>query len=490
MKVTLVHHPTVALKVSGFQAPEFEAFSATGIYLGNIYRRIIPPSLPRVASVLERELAADVRILDLRIADWRREEIYKSLMWEGYRVDAYRVGAPFAAADAAIQESDWLGLSSHFTFESGVVADLIAYARRLKPSIKIMVGGADVTARPHDYLSFGADLVFVGDLNPDVLRHDLRGPTLSAPFRYHFEGLITPAFDKLLHLHEYSDSHDGPVPEGVPFPIGFIYFTRGCPRECNFCESRRTRFEPLDYDLALRMVEHYRRAGIRTLNFADDNLLLLAARPAGRESLLELMKTLKRMGFAWEFPNGLEVGMLLRQDGSLDEPLMDALFSNEVDRISGNLVGGYRLYLPVETFDRRADFKKLKPLQDQNRIIEYLARSQLRELDFGVVLPPDADENTFENTRLGYLGIQEILRQHGKVRARYALFHLIPIALFRSMQTKYSVREFPEGWNFHIPVYDGTRFPARELFERRLRLLKEIDPHNFLNMVKGQYTYS
>lgn len=488
MKVLMIQHPTVALKISGFTS-DFEEFAKSGVYLGNVYRRIIPASLSRVASVIERRLGAEVSIIDLRVADPEREETYNTIDWEGYTVETRRVGAAFSYADQEISEADWVGLSSHFTFESGVIRDMIAHVKKVNPRAKVIVGGADVSARPHDYLRFGADVACVGDFNPQVLTEDVREPRVVAPHRHPFEDLIAPSFHKLQHLMEYRDSHDGPVPEGVPYPIGFLYFTRGCPRECDFCESRKTKYETLDLDLAVSMLENYWNAGIRTLNLADDNLLLQAASKEGRVRLLGILKAMRDIGFAWEFPNGLEVGRLLARDG-LDDELMESLFSHTIVPETGRLVGAYRLYVPVETFDRRGEYRKLKPLEEQNKIIAGLAGCGLPEIDFGVVLSPLADRDTLRHTRDGYLEIKDIMSSHGPTRARYAVFHLIPIAEYRSMPTKYSVDEFPEGWNFYFPVYDGANFSARELFEERLRLVKEVDPQNYQSMSKGQYDYS
>ena len=489
IKITLIQHPTVALKIRGFNGPGFDEFAESGLYLGNIYRRIIPDSLSRVASVMERELPAEVDILDLRVLDPNREKTYKVVNWDKYTIDVSRIGASFSRMDKAIDESDWIGFSNHFTFESGIIRDLIAYVKKLKPTIRIMVGGADVSARPHEYLAFGADLAFVGDFNPQAFAENANTKRVIGAHRQPFKDLIKPSFDKLLHLMEYKDSHDGPVPDGVPFPIGFIYFTRGCPRECNFCESRKTKYEPLDLDSAITMLENYHASGIRTLNLSDDNLLLQAATKDGRIRLLSILKTMRKMGFAWEFPNGLEIGRLLGKEG-LDEELMEALFRPTVDPITSRITGGYRLYVPVETFDHRENYRKLRSLQDQNKIIAGLAGSGLLEVDFGVVLPPDTDSETIQNTKKGYLEIKDIISINGNVKARYAVFHLIPIAEFRTMATKYSVNDFPEGWNFYFPNYDGDHFTANKLFEARLGLIKEIDFQNYQSMRIGQYDYS
>jgi hopanoid C-3 methylase len=488
--IALVHLPTVALKVKGFTDPQFAMFADSGAYLGNVYRRIIPPSLPRIAAVIEAELPAEAAILDIRAADHRREETYKEVDWEGYVVEARRVGGAFELADDLVSDCDWLGLSSHFTFESDVVRQFIAHARQINPAVKIMVGGADVKARPRDYLRFGADLAFLGDFQPTAFEGYDGTPTIVPEQRYPFRKLTTPAFDKLEQLGNYDESHDGPVPDGVGSPIAFTYLTRGCPRECDFCESRRTRFEVLDFESCVTMLEHYRRAGIQTLNFADDNLLLAAAKPDTREQLLALFQVMRDLEFAWEYPNGLEIGRLIDKDGELDEELMETMFSHTVAPHTGKLIGAYRVYVPVETFDRRHEYRKLKPLELQNKILRWLARAGLIEIDFGVVLPPSADGETFKNIQRGYSEIREIITEGGETKARYAVFHLIPISLYRGMKTKYSVDAFPEGWNFYFPVYDGDNFSARELFERRLEVVQEVDPANFESMLVGRYDYA
>ncbi|WP_316215145.1 cobalamin-dependent protein [Bradyrhizobium sp. SZCCHNR2035] len=429
-------------------------------------------------------------ILDMRssAADHHRH-IYKSVTWEQkYTIDVERVGTPFSASDAYVEASDWVGISSHFTFESGIIRDLIRHIKRLKPTVKVMVGGADVKARPHDYLAFGADLAFVGDCNPAAIRDYTDGQRIVGPYSHPFNELTSLAFDKLPNLSDYVDSHDGPVPHGVSCPIGFVYFTRGCPRECDFCESRRSSFERLSLDDSLTMLERYRQAGIHTLNFSDDNLLIIAAKDQGRRELISLFERMRHMGFAWEFPNGLELGRFIR-NGVVDTELMDAMFSHSIDSSSGRLIGAYRVYVPLETFERRSEYKKLRQIDEQNSVIEKLAGIGLPELDFGVVLPPSATGETFAATRDGYMTVRHIVGTNGNTKARYAVFHLIPIATYRSMKTKYSVHEFPEGWNFHFPVYDGEHFNARELFEQRLRLIKDVDPVNYQSMRFGRYSY-
>jgi hypothetical protein len=487
-RITLIQHPTVALHVSGFADPELSELGG-GVYLGHTYERVMPSSLLRVASVLGRHPGLEIDILDLRLNGAGCREICRTVDWgRQYKIRVERVGSPFALCDERIERSDWIGLSSHFTFEAGVVRDMIRYIRKRKPRVKIMVGGADVKARPRDYLRFGADLAFMGDADPNVLSHYKGGSYVVAPRPSRLEEAAFPAFDKLAGLQEYSGSYDGAVPEGVGAPIGFMHLSRGCPRECDFCEARRTKFERLSLEKLLAVLEWYRRAGIRSINFTDDNLLLVAGTPSGRQELIEFFRVMRRMRFAWEFPIGLEIGRFIK-DGRLDEELMEAMFDHSVDAATGEWSGAYRMYVPLETFERREQYRKLRSAAEQNRVLAWLGGAGLPEMDFGVVLPPSATPETFAATRDGYLRVKELVKSRGATRTRYGAFHLIPIALFRDMKTTYPMDEFPEAWNIYFPNYDGAHFTGPELFEMRLKLIKAVDRSNYSSMQLGQYTY-
>ncbi|KKU99848.1 MAG: Radical SAM domain protein [Parcubacteria group bacterium GW2011_GWA2_48_9] len=480
MKIALVKLPVVGLQLKGY--------AENPIYLGNVYKRTMPSSLLRVASVLQDTLDAKIGFSDLHIANPNRIEDYKEINWEGCTITAQRFGAPFGAIDDIIKDAAWLGISSHFTFDFDVVREFIAYAKSVNPRLKIMLGGADVKAQPYEYLKAGADLVFTGDINPYALNEKKSlEQRLIGPFKYQFEKLVYPDFSLLPDLTQYSGSQDGSVPSGVKPPIGFLYFTRGCPRECDFCESRFSGYETLDLKHAIAMANHYKKSGINALNIVDDNLLLQVGNPKKRRELIELFNELSNMGFAWEFPNGLEIGMLAR-NGKLDEELINALFYRTQDSL-GNIIGGYRLYFPIETFSDRGNYRKLKGLDVQNSIIEALAQRQIPEIAFGIIVTPKADEYTFQIIKEEYGKIKHLIEEKslGKTKARYGIFHLIPIAAHRQMKTKYKDSEL---WNFYIPPYDGTNFSAKELFRKRMELTKELDPVNFQAMAIGRYGYS
>lgn len=449
----------------------------------------MPPSLPRIASIIKKNLKADVDIFDLRIIEPKREKIFKTINWEGFKIKAIRVGGSFENANEAIESSDIIGLSANYTCESGIIKDFIKYAKKLNPRIIIMVGGADATVRPKDYLVFGADLVFVGDFNPKELTKPILKKRISAYYRHPFKELINPSFELLLNLESYVDSHGGPVPKGVPFPIAFVYFTRGCARNCGFCDSGNTKYETLDLEASISMLENYKKKGIKTLNIIDDNLLLQVAIKKERQKLITLFQKMKEMSFVWEFPNGLEIGMLT-ENKKIDAELLENLFYRKTDHKNNMLIGAYRLYFPIETFEKREKYGKLKPLKIQTKVIAALLNLEIPQIAFGTIIFPNATEKTFQLIKKEYLKIKQMIKQRGeKTKARYNILNLIPLKEYRKMKTKYSIEEFPELWNFYTPVYDGINFSARELFEKRLKLIKEINPKFFKALITGKFAY-
>src|SRR3989338_7492917 len=105
MNISLIQLPTVRLLLHGYDRKP--------IQLRQDYTAIIPASLLRVASVIEQNLItgtdsldARVKLLDIRIENPKRIQTYKTINWEGYQIEAQRLGGDFSLADETIMESD------------------------------------------------------------------------------------------------------------------------------------------------------------------------------------------------------------------------------------------------------------------------------------------------------------------------------------------------------------------------------------------------
>ncbi|HYF86381.1 hypothetical protein [Azospirillum sp.] len=122
MLLTLINHPTPAFTLVSKADPEER------IFLGNVYRQTMPVSLARVAAIIEAEIGIDVNILDLKTLNPNQETVYKQVDLGDLFAIVTRIGAEFEKARDTILNSDWIGFSNHFTFESGIIRDLIVTA--------------------------------------------------------------------------------------------------------------------------------------------------------------------------------------------------------------------------------------------------------------------------------------------------------------------------------------------------------------------------
>lgn len=471
MKALLVQQPTTELKVLGI--------TKEPIVLGNTYGAAMPSSLTRVTRAL-RQQVDEVRISDLRIADPSNRTLHKKYKWEGGTLEVNRVGADFQRIDDEVKETDVVGISSHFTCESEVVGALIRHIKRVNKRTKVVVGGADVKARPQAYIKAGADLAVRLGLNPETIKNFPKEPQIVSTLPPNLKEAVLPDFDPLKdNLSKYTIGHDGDLPEGIRPPVATIYFSRGCDEGCDFCETRN-KFEILDLEDAKALLRSYKLARITTLDIVDDNLLCETARD--REKLIELFKYMQEENFAWNFPNGLEIRNFIAEDGEIDQELLAALFNT----------GRFGTYIPIETFEKREKYEKLTSLETQNRIIAAIASKKPLRLSFGVIMTPDATEETVDRIKSEYLKIRGVVSSasSGKTKIRCSVFHLSPIASLREMQCKYSEAEYPELRHFHVPAYDGTTFSARELLLKKLEIMKVVDPANFEALSGGVYQYA
>jgi radical SAM superfamily enzyme YgiQ (UPF0313 family) len=471
MKALLVQQPTIELKVLDMaQKP---------LVLGHVYGTAMPSSLARIARALSQQVD-EVSFSDLRTADPSNKTLHKKYEWEGGMLEVNRVGADFQQIDDEVRGTDIVGISSHFTCESGVVEALIQHIKEVNRKVKVVVGGADVKTRPQEYIKMGADLAVRSGLNPAIIKSFPKEPKIVGAPLPSLKEAVLPDFDPLKdNLPKYTIGHDGDLPEGIRPPVATIYFSRGCSKGCDFCETRN-KFEILDLEDAKALLRNYKLAGITTLDVIDDNLLCEAARD--RAKLIELFKYMQREGFAWNFPNGLEIRNFIAEDEEIDQELLDALFNT----------GCFGAYIPIETFEKREEYEKLAALETQNKIIAAIASKKPLRLSFGVIMTPDATEETVSRMKSEYLEIREIVNSAsgGMTKMRCSVFHLSPIASLREMPCKYGEANYPELRHFHVPAYDGTTFSARELLLKKLEIMRVVDPANFKALSGGTYQYA
>ena len=78
--------------------------------------------------------------------------------------------------------------------------------------------------------------------------------------------LPLPALDKV-DVSQYTDTGEGPLPEGASFPSWAYETSRGCMQACKFCTTPylRPSFRRMSLERISRELEHAKKAGVKTL---------------------------------------------------------------------------------------------------------------------------------------------------------------------------------------------------------------------------------
>jgi anaerobic magnesium-protoporphyrin IX monomethyl ester cyclase len=193
-----------------------------------------------------------------------------------------------------------------------------AAAKRLLPSLNVVVGGPHVTAAPHETLtrfpSFDVAVVGEGERTlPELLEALENSGRLNGvagivyregaglaetgrrPFIADLDSLPFPAWDLL----EGFPASYLPAPFKVrQLPAATLVTSRGCPNTCIFCDrsvfGSSCHSQSADYVLR-QMLELHGRYGVREFSFEDDTFVTFKARL--RELCLRLAEL--RLGVSW-----------------------------------------------------------------------------------------------------------------------------------------------------------------------------------------------
>jgi radical SAM superfamily enzyme YgiQ (UPF0313 family) len=200
----------------------------------------------------------------------------------------------------AVSRPDILCISST-TLAIGNANSFAVKAKRLFPSLKIVVGGPHVTAAPGETMErfpvFDIAVVGEGEVTLVELLNALRqGTALSAvkgliyregsdlkstgrqPFIHDLDSLPFPAWDLL----EQFPSRYLPAPFKVrKLPAATLVTSRGCPNVCIFCDRSvfgfSCRFYSAEY-VVRQMTDLYYRYGIREFTLEDDTFITFKKR--------------------------------------------------------------------------------------------------------------------------------------------------------------------------------------------------------------------
>ncbi len=501
----------------------------------------VSPSRPKFPSMPEMMLASALRtrhpevqvsINNLRILEPNRVESYKTIDYYGRSMDAVRVGAEFEAAREDIENADVVCISNNFTQNAGVCADLLRYAKECKPDVILVVGGSDVAARHEYYMDHGADIVVLSEGEsrlPALIRTLQAGDALAEipglvfreagqrrttsslyqgrymkvgtyvnqkdPWATDMNAVEFPALD-LVDVHQFDESGEGILIEGVSAPIMHFESSRGCHEHCTFCATPNLIGDKFRFSTSHRireLLEFYASHGVKSLALNEDNLLTRVALDPenGTREVVEMFRHMRELGFAWEFDGGIQFGLLWDSaSAKIRRELFDAMFYHNGGD-NGRWVGCYRIYVPLERLADQ-DMRKLGKLQKfevELELVREMARVGIPAIYLGIIVgvPTDTDE-TIEITRERSHQIQdEIRRINGNksgIPHSYTWFSFFNEILIPGStdwvryqdQLDFDVNKYPELWNFHTSTLkrnDGK--PPIHFHEKRFELATEFN---------------
>lgn len=442
------------------QHPDIDLDSNRFLRLGNRHWRIAPVREAKIMRMLQ-EAGVDARfvdflcgpqggladdngtLLDMRVgSDLELRFLnFGSLPLSYHREEVHR--ETLARLERALDGIEVVLISTTFAFENPTYALLIHALKQLGK--RVVVGSSDASSSPAVYVAYGADLVFRGDFVVDdpafvgLLAGRVPGYLARiTDFRFHPPNHKL-AFPQHVRSHvppvAYVDGHDGPLPEWLRpkldgSPVWGAMFSYGCPMGCDFCDTPqwsgllgKRQFQYMPLSDAKAAIDELVAQGIRVLDVLDDNLLLIP-----RDHLRELFAHMKRRGLYWNFPNGLQISLLLRWPEGID-----VLFPPTED---GNR--GFNLYWPLEAIGTdgeldRGRYRKLTDLDSNIALMgELLARGV--RVECAVILLERYTEQLFGNVSRVFERIGDAVDGRRQAPLRFSVYHPIPLGELRKRQ--------------------------------------------------------
>ena len=183
---------------------------------------------------------------------------------------------------------DVLGLSV-MTFQRRTAARIVDLARKLKPGIKIVVGGYDPSLASEAYEVMGVDYVVRGE-GEVTFRDLLRALEVGNKFE-NIGGLSHRVGEVWVHnparpVHRLENGEirlpkrKARVLKGYTLlgrQVDVVETSRGCTYDCSFCsiiEMRGRNFHVYSFDRVLQDIRDAREHGARTIFLVDDNITL------------------------------------------------------------------------------------------------------------------------------------------------------------------------------------------------------------------------
>jgi len=388
----------------------------------------------------------DAQLVDLKNGDYQEE--YGKVTWRDAEHTKVYYGKKIEGLDPL--DCDAWGITNNFSQYREVACMTIKHlASKGRP---VVIGGSDVIAEPQPYLAAGASAIVLdksGAANAPIM--DLM---LGRTPRDELSGVIlaegnqpSPRSKKVLSPQDWplptasivnqclgTKYKDLPLPEKNSL-VGSVFTDIGCDRKCDFCQTPNYRlgYRAMSPERVLQWLELQKQAGARVIVNVADQFLGRVVKKGGREEVLEIMKSIRDLGFAIVWPNGLELKKttlgrgINRKEGldfTPDEELIQALWGWD------GKVGCHFAYLPAErpVFGRE-NYAKLLPWQEHCEIMKAIVRTGVPYVRYGVIIGfADDNDETLSRLEEAIWGLyEELIKINPSLGFQVASFSISPI---------------------------------------------------------------
>jgi len=457
-----------------------------------------PKPSPLLVGAIMRSAGAEVRAVDMKIRNQDTTIPYREFLYEGGKMVAGRMGMRFEDVKEQIEWADVIGLTVNPTSWCNIALDFIVYAKHVNPHVRIWMGGTDAMFRSEFYLRRGVDVVVRGEgesVTAALVAGNFSVPGLSAVRgeEYFDTGIARgcsiddspfQALDLFVDdVPLWNRNVEENIPDGVSTPIGFLFASRGCNQACPFCTTPqkygRLRFR--SFNKIQKELEIIKSYGINTINIWDDSLSSLI-RLGQRDILIQFVRLLKRMDFAYEFSQGgLVVSDLWDKTTSRpDEELIGELYGNEIK--NGRLVGCYGGFFPLEFLQEENPHSAAAKLMSYDKELEVMRSvlsQKIKWLSFSCIIGRQQDgprEIDFAIRRAQEItgiiegcGVQSL-----PTPFIYQIYPGTRLWREESHRLVYDIGNYPELYQFFAAPHGTDYFSPGELMEAKMRMEEEV----------------
>lgn len=543
------------IKIIGIRPPAIDLilqdYPDTEKNISVVPRRAKVPSLGLfyVGTIIENELknlgySVEIKYFDMaaskpnNIYPYSKEfASYSEVLYGKGKIIKRLRGENLSKIKEIVDGFDLCFISSLLAAESSSVAQVFKTIKKTNPNIFCLTGGRDAQFRPEWYLANGADVVFLGQaeklcgkiidsliknkpLNFDGIATSEKIGVMGKKIKINTRCLldngvssiknykneisrdslleqdILPNFDKKI-ISYYTESCDGKLPKDVYGPVMWYRTSVGCPNGCDFCPSSASPYFSLSPERVEKMLRHYKKYGINVLLSAEDNFLarfLNKNKPEEEteNEIINIMQIIRKLGFAHEFSNGLQVGLLVDKNNRVRTKLINELFKCQKTK-QGKIIGTYRTYWPIEDLVNRTRLGKLANRENHYKIIDAVLQTGIPEIVFNTIIFTDYTKKDVENLEKELDFFCSWMEKHQRqTKWSIPIFHELPLPGARNYQKllpqSFDINKHSELWAVPINPTNGTHYKYHELYSIKRKLMRKFDPEGLKSWdTQGRY---